>query len=260
MVAETSGGSLTGLSGILQNRWWGSAMTGRYDEGASLSLRRMILQFGDFVLDTGARLLRRGDQPIHLRAKTFDLLLLLVAERPKALSKSDLIERLWPGTYVQEANLSNSIGELRKALGDRSARPRFIRTVHTSGYAFAADVEEQPAEGFDQPAAESISEPVRLIWGTRVIALTNGERIVGRDDSADIVLPEATVSRRHARLRITGASGIVEDLGSQNGTWVNDRKVTEPTPLTDGDRIRFGLALVTYRSGGAAFTTERIPE
>jgi hypothetical protein len=68
-----------------------------------------------------------------------------------------------------------------------------------------------------------------------------------------------TVSRRHARITVTGGKGIVEDLGSQNGTWVNEHKVTKPTPLEDGDRIRLGLALVTYRSVRAALTTEQIP-
>jgi DNA-binding winged helix-turn-helix (wHTH) protein len=223
----------------------------------------MVLNFGDFALDTNARLLRRGEQPIHLRAKTFDLLLLLVAERPKALSKADLMEHLWPGTYVQEANLSNSIGELRKALGDRSAPSRFIRTVHTFGYAFTADVGQEAALHPERSAADSTAPSglpaARLIWGTTVITLPNGERIVGRDDSADIVLPETTVSRRHARLTVIDGKGVLEDLGSQNGTWVNERRVTEPTPLADGDRVRLGLALVTYRSVTSAFTTERIP-
>lgn len=210
----------------------------------------MILRFGEFVLDTDARLLRRGGQPIHLRAKTFDLLLLLVTERPKALSKSDLIERLWPATYVHEANLSNAIGELRKALGDHSSESKVIRTVHAFGYAFIAPV---TGDGKTLP-------PARLVWGTTVLPLTTDEAIIGRDDTADIVLPETTVSRRHARLAVNAGQRVIEDLASQNGTWVNERRVTSPTPLADGDRIRLGRTLVTYRDVASALTTERIPE
>jgi pSer/pThr/pTyr-binding forkhead associated (FHA) protein len=55
------------------------------------------------------------------------------------------------------------------------------------------------------------------------------------------------------------ASTDVEDLASQNGTWVNESRLFEPTTLADGDRIRFGRVLVTYRNAVAAFTTERIP-
>jgi DNA-binding winged helix-turn-helix (wHTH) protein len=220
----------------------------------------MTFAFGEFVLDTDARLLRRGDQPVHLRAKTFDLLLLLVAARPKALAKAELIERLWPGTYVQEANLSNSIGELRRALGQRASPSPVIRTVHAFGYAFAAEVDEgrqAPARpGSGTPAA---TPAARLIWGATVLPLAEGQRVLGRDDSADVVLPETTVSRRHARITCGNGGATLEDLGSQNGTWVNEQRVTAPVPLTDGDRIRLGLALVTFRRGAGALTTERIP-
>jgi pSer/pThr/pTyr-binding forkhead associated (FHA) protein len=92
-----------------------------------------------------------------------------------------------------------------------------------------------------------------------VIALPDGESVVGRDDSAGVVLPETTVSRRHARLRVRGYETVLEDLGSQNGTWVNNRRLTESIALTDGDRIRFGLAQVTFRSGASSLTTERLP-
>jgi DNA-binding winged helix-turn-helix (wHTH) protein len=217
----------------------------------------MILAFGAFVLDTDARLLRRGDQPVHLRPKTFDLLLLLVAARPKALAKAVLIERLWPGTYVQEANLSNSIGELRRALRQHGAPAQVIRTVHAFGYAFAADIDGERPPG---PAPLGPRQPVaRLVWGTSVIPLAEGDRILGRDDSADVVLPETTVSRRHARITCGDGGATLEDLGSQNGTWVNEQRASGPVPLTDGDRIRLGLALVVYRRGAGALTTERLP-
>jgi DNA-binding winged helix-turn-helix (wHTH) protein len=221
----------------------------------------MILEFGEFVLDPDARLLRRGDQPIHLRAKTFDLLLLLLAARPKALAKAALIERLWPGTYVQEANLSNAIGELRRAFGERGTRSRFIRTVHTFGYAFAADLDEPRAPRATRPGADaSVTTPAsRLVWGTTVIMLADGESVLGRDDGSDVVLADTTVSRRHARITIGDDGATLADLGSQNGTWVNEGRVTEPVRLTNGDRIRLGRVLVTYRRIVGTLTTERLP-
>ena len=220
-------------------------------------LGSMILAFGAFVLDTDARLLRRGDEPVHLRPKTFDLLLLLVAAHPKALAKADLIERLWPGTYVQEANLSNSIGELRRALRQHGAPSHVIRTVHAFGYAFAADIDgERPSGAGSLRPGQPVA---RLVWGTSVIPLAEGDRILGRDDSADVVLPETTVSRRHARITCGDGGATLEDLGSQNGTWVNEQRASGLVPLTDGDRIRLGLALVIYRRGAGALTTERLP-
>ena len=215
----------------------------------------MILRFGEFVVDSDARLLYGGGKPIHLPPKAFNLLLALLEERPKVLSKEDLMERLWPGTYVQEVNLSNVIGELRAALGDRSAGRRCIRTVHGVGYAFAADVHEEPATA---NAARPTTS--RMIWGTTMIAVPDGATIIGRDESAGIVLDETTVSRRHAQITVRGGEATLEDLGSQNGTWVNESRLDAPMVLADGDRLRFGLVHVIYRTTSPAMTTIPIPQ
>jgi DNA-binding winged helix-turn-helix (wHTH) protein len=96
----------------------------------------MRVRFSPYVLDLESRQLLRGDDVVHLSPKAFDLLSILVSARPKALSKSDLLERLWPGTFVVEKNLANLVSEIREAIGDDPGNPRFIRTVHRFGYAF----------------------------------------------------------------------------------------------------------------------------
>src|SRR5262245_14273162 len=96
----------------------------------------MRVAFGDFVLDTDCRELRRGLEPVRLSPKALQLLQILVTERPRALSKADLQDRLWPETFVVEKNLANLISEVREALGDDPSNPRFIRTVPRYGYAF----------------------------------------------------------------------------------------------------------------------------
>jgi DNA-binding winged helix-turn-helix (wHTH) protein len=219
----------------------------------------MILRFGDFVVDPDARLLYGNDEPIHLPPKAFNLLLALLEHRPKALSKSELMDRLWPGTYVQEVNLSNAVGELRSALGDRSSQSRYIRTVHRFGYAFCADVREETTHTPDQASETRRVGTSRVVWGTATIALADGVTIVGRDEGAGLVLDETTVSRRHAQIIVRGGTATIEDLGSQNGTWVNDRRLAGPTALAHGDRVRFGLALVIYRTTPPAMTTAPIP-
>ena len=92
--------------------------------------------FSDFVLDVNARELRRGADAIALSPKAYQLLEILVSVRPKALSKLDLQERLWPDTFVVEKNLVNLVAEIRAALGDDATHPRFVRTVPRFGYAF----------------------------------------------------------------------------------------------------------------------------
>src|SRR6185295_18943513 len=81
----------------------------------------------------------RGGREIHLTTKAFDLLVTLVLDRPKVLSKAALQERLWPDTFGAEANLSNLVAEVREALGDPARTPLYIRTAHGVGYAFCGD-------------------------------------------------------------------------------------------------------------------------
>jgi Tol biopolymer transport system component/DNA-binding winged helix-turn-helix (wHTH) protein len=95
-------------------------------------------QFGPYRLDADQRTLTRGNERVSLPPKTFDLLLLLVRSRGRALSKRELMSALWPETFVEEANLSFQISTLRKALG--GAESAWIETVSKHGYRFAADV------------------------------------------------------------------------------------------------------------------------
>ena len=114
----------------------------------------MRIRFGPFTLDLGSRQLTNAGEEIHLEPKAFELLSALVLERPKALSKADLQERLWPGTFVAEANLSNLVAEIRAALGDPARAPKFVRTAHGFGYAFCGDAVPLTDPGDAPPVRE----------------------------------------------------------------------------------------------------------
>ena len=83
----------------------------------------MRIRFGPFILNLDTRQLTEDNRQIHLTPKAFDLLTMLVQDRPKVLSKAALQNRLWPDTFVAEANLSNLIAEIREALRDQAHRP-----------------------------------------------------------------------------------------------------------------------------------------
>ena len=95
------------------------------------------------IVDLDARQVLRDGQPVHISLKAFELLRILITERPKALSKSELHERIWPATFVSDDSLAGLVAEAREAIGDRGRSPEFLRTIHGFGYAFAA-VPEQP--------------------------------------------------------------------------------------------------------------------
>jgi DNA-binding winged helix-turn-helix (wHTH) protein len=203
------------------------------------------IDFGPFTLDFATRQLTRDEKAIHLSPKAFDLLGFLVQGRPAALSKADLQQRLWPETFVAEANLANLIGEVRAALGDSARSPTYIRTIHTYGYAFCGAVRSN----------DRATPPAWLVWRDKRFPLVTGEHIVGRDAGVEVHIDASTVSRRHARLLVTADSIVLEDFGSKNGTYRGEDRVVDPVRLVDGDRLRIGSEHVEFHSG-AHETTE----
>jgi DNA-binding winged helix-turn-helix (wHTH) protein len=208
------------------------------------------LSFGAFTLDIDSRQLLCGPdcQAVHLSPKAFELLQVLTEARPRALSKRELHERLWPATFVSEATLSSLVAELRDALGERGRQAQFIRTLHGYGYAFSA-----PAA-----ASESTVGAIAnwIVCEGRETPLGDGEHVLGRDDDARIALRSPAVSRHHARIVISGASATLEDLGSKNGTTVRGKLLTSPLQLADGDEIRIGAFVLTFRTVSGKGSTE----
>lgn len=107
-------------------------------------------QFGPFRLDTEKRLLVRDGVPVTLTPKTYETLLALICHRGRVIEKSELMEILWPDSFVEENNLNQNISALRKALGERPEEPRYIKTVPGRGYRFVADVSEVVEEEEDE--------------------------------------------------------------------------------------------------------------
>ena len=197
----------------------------------------------DVQFDPAARRVWCAGVEHHLTRKAFDLLMVLIERRPAAVSKADIHAQLWPDTFVSEVTLHSLMSELRRALGDDAEQPRFIRTVHGFGYAFIGPVEA--------PAAAAGARPVRgwLVGPTGRVNLFDGDNLLGRDLDDVIDVPSPTVSRRHATIRFD-AEAWLHDLGSKNGTFVGDRRVTQPVRLADGDRVRLGGVLLTFKLHG----------
>ena len=222
----------------------------------------MRVRFADFTLDSATRqLLHRGRGEIRLSPKAFDLLAALVGERPRVLAKADLHRLIWPDTYVVDANLNVLVAEIRRALEDSRGRAKFIRTVHAIGYAFCGEAVELTARS----APRKTTTPVRfwLLWNERVIVLEDGDNTVGRDPQCTVWLDASGVSRRHARIRtVRGDDAVLlQDLGSKNGTLVENAPITGEVRLTDGAVIQIGSVQLKLRiwSEGKSPETERIP-
>lgn len=217
----------------------------------------MRFLFGETCVDDESRLVVRAGETVHVSPKAFDLLMALIRERPRVLSKEALHAQLWPQTFVSDTSLAMLVAELRAALGESAREPKAIRTVHRHGYAFQAEVREEA--GPQAGEADAKSPGVRgiacwLVTPSGQIPLFPGENIVGREPGVGVWLDSPSVSRRHACIRVARDLVTVEDLGSKNGTTLRHVRVEGVRPVQDGDDLRFGSVGTTFRSW-AAFPT-----
>ena len=105
-----------------------------------------VFQFGEFTLDARERRLSRGNQALHLTPKALDVLLALVREPERLLTKDELLTQVWPNAYVAEGILTVHMSALRKALGDEGRPATYIETVPRAGYRFVAKVSRLPSQ------------------------------------------------------------------------------------------------------------------
>jgi DNA-binding winged helix-turn-helix (wHTH) protein len=214
----------------------------------------MRVAFGDCTFDSETRELFRRDEPVHLSPKAFRLLELLLGNRPRALSKEELQQELWPKTFVSEANLASLAAEARRAIGDRARGSKLLRTVYGFGYAFSGEAtEERPAAGASRRGRFS------LVGDEHEVALPPGDTVLGRDRLSVGRIDDGTVSRRHARITVAVKTAVIADLGSKNGTFVNGKRVGEkPVRLSDGDQIQLGSVFLAFRGASSEKSTETV--
>ena len=204
----------------------------------------MRVVFGECEFDSARRVLLRHGSARALSPKAFELLELLLDRRPEVVAKTEILERLWPGTFVSDASLHNAVAEIRAALGDAPRAARYIRTVPRYGYAFHGDARLAPV----LDATGTRRSGPRLVSARGEWFLADGANVVGRDPECAVRVDSADLSRRHARILVTPAETTIEDLGSKNGTQVNGERITHLVPLKDSDQIQVGSVAMTYRA------------
>jgi len=168
-------------------------------------------RFGEYSVDDQLLELRRGSQTLEVQPKVLDLLIYLIRERERVVSRRELLDRLWGDAEVVEAVLTTAVHEVRAALGDSADRQWAIKTVQRRGYRFVAPLDEAPA-----PVAGAPLPPSRDPWMADVF--------VGREDflaRLEAALDAAAAGRGRAVV-VTGESGIgktrlLDELASRTG-------------------------------------------
>jgi len=168
----------------------------------------MSFWFGDFELDQERRQLLRAGDPVPLEPKAYELLSLLLERRPRALSRAQIRDAIWPSTFVSESTLAVVVNGIRAALADDARQPRFVRTVHGFGYAFCG---EARASGDGRTAGvvapPTTPEPVASSPYPGLSAFTeaDAERFFGRE--AEVESLWSRIQRRPL-LAVIGPSGV----------------------------------------------------
>jgi len=214
----------------------------------------VFYRFGDFTLDNATRqLLSRGTE-VHLSPKAFDLLAALIADRSRAVSKAELMQRLWPSTFVEETNIAGLVAEIRRALHDPASDPRFVRTVYGFGYRFIGHV----TIGDNQSTSSASGVKLYLVLDQREMLLMDGANVIGRAEDATIRIDSPGVSRYHARILVSDGRATLEDFQSKNGTYLNGTRLAASAPLFDGNEIRLGRIVLTFRVASTTSPTATV--
>jgi adenylate cyclase len=219
----------------------------------------LLYLFEDFTLDTERRELRRGDAPIAVQPKIFDLLAYVIENRQRVVSRDDLIAQVWDGRIVSESALARCINGARSAIGDSGEAQRLIKTLPSKGLRFVAAVREerQPSEvGEADPKPERPAPlPLPDKPSIAVLAFTNMSGDPGQDYFSDGItddiitdlsrFSELFVIARNSSFQYKGKSPDIRQVGRELGV----RYVLEGSIRRVGDRVRISAQLIDAVTG-----------
>ncbi|MEM9613914.1 MAG: AAA family ATPase [Actinomycetota bacterium] len=178
----------------------------------------MVVSWDGFVLDADARRLSGPDGDIHVEPQVFDVLVLLIAERARVVSKAELLEVVWGDQFVSESALTTRIKQARRSLGDDGRTQRYVRNVHGRGYQFVGDLDDDrsPADGRSEPGAttEAVDRSSaavvvpRAVDVAREIAVDDDFPFVGRLDEMAAARTVITAPGGYGTVVIAGSPGV----------------------------------------------------
>lgn len=206
---------------------------------------RMRYRFGDHVLDVARRELRRGGEPVALEPQVFDLLVYLIRDRDRVVTRDDLLDSVWGGRIVSESTLTSRINAARKAVGDSGGEQRLIRTVPRKGFRFVGDVTDAPPETLPGPLLPQDRPSIAVLPFNNL----SGDR--GQEYFADGMAEEI----------ITGLSRIKWlFVISRNSTFIYKGRPVDAKTVGQELGVRYMLEGSVRRSGNRVRVTGRLIE
>ena len=211
--------------------------------------------FSDFVLDTGRRELRRGEDQIAVEPQVFDLLEFLIRARERVVSRDELLDAVWRGRTVSDATLSSRVNAARTAIGDNGEAQRLIRTLPRKGIRFVGEVRETPGSSPELTEAGPASPPELEGPSIAVLPFTNMSGDPEQDFFADGMAEDiiTALSRcsglfviaRNSSFLYKGKPVDIRQVGRELGV----KYVLEGSVRRGGDRLRITGQLIDALSG-----------
>ncbi len=223
----------------------------------------MILSFGNHELDVERRELKRANTPVHVEPQVFDLLIYLVENRDRVVSKDDLIASVWGGRIVSDSTLTSRINAARKAVGDSGEDQKLIRTIARKGVRFVGVVHTQsndvaPATDLPQDVAAEPSRPALPLPDRPAIAVLPFINMSGDQEqeyfsdgiSEDIITALSKlrwffVIARNSSFTYKGKAVHMKQVAEELGVGY----VVEGSVRRGGDRVRITAQLNDVATG-----------
>jgi TolB-like protein len=222
--------------------------------GAPSGKARLRYIFEDYVLDTDRRELRRGGDLLGTEPKVFDLLVYLITNRERVVSKDDLIATIWEGRIVSESALTTCINAARSAIGDSGGTQRLIKTLPRKGFRFLGAVREEQKAAFSASTETPMELPDKP--SIAVLAFANLSSDAEHEYLADGIVEDIiTELSRFSELFVTARNSSFQYKGKaidvrQVGRELGVRYVLEGSVRRVGDRIRISAQLIDTATGG----------
>jgi TolB-like protein len=202
----------------------------------------VALTFGEFEISPETYELRRAGRTVHVEPRVFEVLAHLVANRPRVVTKDELLQTLWPGEFVSDSALSRAVRDARRALGDTGLKERWIQTVHGRGFRFTG---EASAEAAKAPSLR----PGLVVLPLEDLAPQTGEEFfaAGMTDALTAELAKIGSLRvipRSSAKRYQGAGKSPREVAAELGAEF----AVEGTVLRAGGRVRIMAQLVRAAS------------
>ena len=222
--------------------------------------RRVQFVFGECVLDTGRRELSRGSEPVAVGPQVFDLLIHLIENRDRVVSKDELFDVIWRGRTISESTLNSHVNFARRAIGDNGQEQRLIRTIARKGFRFVGEVREAPSQDAEKSkVAETATTSGALALpdqpSVAVLPFLNLSGDPDQDYFADGVVEDiiGALSRmrwlfviaRNSSFTYKGRAVDVKQVGRELGV----RYVLEGSVRKAGNRVRVIGQLIDATAG-----------